>query len=155
MKSKLQFPGICLEFPGGIGWNKLMISGEIEKAKFSIRKLSEMGYPWLLCSQTFLVYNCIRYLSMVRKCDPAVPWITYLYASSILHDILSLIDSTIVCWKPFDWTANELTWNRYLFSCIVTVMRWSKNVMKNRDMCICKANSYFAMCFIMDLMNNQ
>ena len=43
---------------GGIGWTNLVISEEIKKVNFSIRKLSSHwagGYPWLLCSQTFLV----------------------------------------------------------------------------------------------------
>ena len=42
---------------GGIGWTNLVISNEMEKA-FQHTKTIQLlsgGYPWLLCSQTFLI----------------------------------------------------------------------------------------------------
>ena len=39
------------------GWTNLVISEEMEKAKFSIRKLSGGGYSWLLCSFLVIVYS--------------------------------------------------------------------------------------------------
>ena len=49
-----RFQAFSWECIGGIGRTNLVLSKEMEMANFSIRKLS--SHPWLLCSQTFLVW---------------------------------------------------------------------------------------------------